>query len=284
MAEKILLNDLLRIDENSEDYKNGKIALCTGWHGKDSPIKLWLERDDRQNKFGMDYCFNAKSEKQTRFWEGNIIICSALLPSRNFLLTSICRVTKTGNPSEREPIEEYRKYFGRVVFKCDNKSQRYQYHLSTMLDRCIVVEILENEYGGEPWCGYDNLCVNMGTLMDYLTKKSMGKEWRRALSDVKAVYCLNNHDEGKVYIGSAYNDNGCLLKRWEDYFKTIDGGDKDLIELRKEHDDKYFLDNFYFSILEVFDKKTNDNTIIKREYHWMKVFNSTNKKCGYNNK
>ena len=58
---------------------------------------------------------------------------------------------------------------------------------------------------------------------------------------------MNNHDEHKVYIGSAYNNNGCLLKRWEDYFENFHGSNVELEKLYKDKnkDENYFLDNFY---------------------------------------
>ena len=95
---------------------------------------------------------------------------------------------------------------------------------------------------------------------------------------------MNNHDEHKVYIGSAYNNNGCLLKRWEDYFENFHGSNVELEKLYKDKnkDENYFLDNFYYSILEVLPNTISNNYVQEREEHWMDVFNSHDPKSGYN--
>lgn len=74
----------------------------------------------------------------------------------------------------------------------------------------------------------------MRRLKTYILKTSLGEDWKANLRAVKAIYCLNNHDEHKVYIGSAYNNNGCLLKRWEDYFENFHGSNVKLEKLYKD--------------------------------------------------
>ena len=124
----------------------------------------------------------------------------------------------------------------------------------------------------------------MSDLMNYLQNTNLGEDWKKELKAIKAVYCLNDHKDHKVYIGSAYNNNGCLLKRWNDYFCTLHGGNVELRKLLKEHgnDANYFLDNFYFSILEIFPNTVSNEYVLEREHHWMSVFDSRNPKVGYN--
>ncbi|MFU2363395.1 MAG: hypothetical protein ACM67R_06255 [Clostridiales bacterium] len=202
-----------------------------------------------------------------------------------WLLVSISRVTNIyfDKPCERVVEEKYRKWFNLVIFSVV-RGQGYNFKLSTYLDRCYVIEILPKPYSGEKFPGYMNLNEKMRRLKTYILKTSLGEDWKANLRAVKAIYCLNNHDEHKVYIGSAYNNNGCLLKRWEDYFENFHGSNVELEKLYKDKnkDENYFLDNFYYSILEVLPNTISNNYVQEREEHWMDVFNSHDPKSGYN--
>ena len=288
--EKIKLNDLLNIDVDSEEFKSARITLNTGYNGK-RHIDSWLKRDEREEKYGPDFSFWAKSptNKKTYIKNGNELVVVAIQLDRSdeWLLASICQITKIniGAPCEREPVEKYRKWFNRVIFRLSKKARGYNFTLRKFLDRCEVIEVLDKPYSGKRFPGYFNINEKMSDLMNYLQNTNLGEDWKKELKAVKAVYCLNNHKEHKVYIGSAYNDNGCLLKRWNDYFNTLHGGNVELKKLFEEHekDSNYFLDNFYFSILEILPNTVTDEYVLEREHHWMSVFDSRNPKVGYNN-
>lgn len=279
----IKLNDLLQINTNSDDYWHGRITLNTNL------LEEWLNRKNYENQIGPDFSFWAKNTtgSKTHLHENDLVIVAVQMYSRDtWLLASICRVTKIAfdKPCERIVEEKYRKWFNRVIFKLSKSAQGYNFKLSTFLDRCEVIEVLDKPFGGKPFPGYYNLNEKMRDLMNYIQNTNLGEDWKKELKAIKAVYCLNNHDEHKVYIGSAYNDNGCLLKRWEDYFNINHGGNVELRKLFETHKNNpdYFKDNFYFSILEVLPTSVSDEDVIKREHHWMEVFNSRDPKCGYN--
>lgn len=287
--ETIKLNDLLNIDINSDDFKTGRITLNTKYNGV-KHIDTWLKRDDREDKCGPDFSFWAKSSKNNKTYikNGNEMVVVAIQLDKNdeWLLASICRITKINfdTPCERVPVEKYRKWFNRVIFKLGKSAQGYNFRLRTFLDRCEVVKVLDKPYGGKQFPGYFNINEKMSDLMNYLQNTNLGEDWKKELKAIKAVYCLNDHKEHKVYIGSAYNDSGCLLKRWEDYFHTLHGGNVELKRLLEKYgnDKNYFLENFYFSILEIFPNTVSDDYVLEREHHWMDVFQSRNSTVGYN--
>lgn len=248
-----------------------------------------MNRKDYENQIGPDFSFWAKNTtgSKTHLHENDLVIVAVQMYSRDtWLLASICRVTKIAfdKPCERIVEEKYRKWFNRVIFKLSKSAQGYNFKLSTFLDRCEVIEVLDKPFGGKPFPGYYNLNEKMRDLMNYIQNTNLSEDWKKELKAVKAVYCLNNHDEHKVYIGSTYNDNGCLLKRWEDYFNSSHGGNVELRKLFETHKNNpdYFKDNFYFSIIEVLPTSVSDDEVMKRENHWKDVFNSRNPKCGYN--
>lgn len=107
-------------------------------------------------------------------------------------------------------------------------------------------------------------------------------EWKNALSNVKGVYCMTDTSTGKLYIGSAYGDNEGIWQSWSQYANVdnLTGGNKTFEEL-KESGANYIIDNFTYTILEIFDMKTKKEDIIRREEFWKRAFKT--KQHGMNN-
>lgn len=106
------------------------------------------------------------------------------------------------------------------------------------------------------------------------------------LPKLPGVYKFTNRLNSKIYIGKSV----CLRKRIADYrYKTK----KLLSQNPKERNYemffhkalvKYGIENFKIEVLEVFPSRTPfiETLILRREEFWIKIYNSTNKKIGYN--
>lgn len=107
-------------------------------------------------------------------------------------------------------------------------------------------------------------------------------EWRQALSNVKGVYCITDTSTGELYIGSASGDDEGLWQRWSSYadVSNLTGGNKTFEEIKERRPD-YIIDNFTYSILEIFDMRTKRSDIVHREEHWKRVFQTV--RHGMNN-
>ena len=106
----------------------------------------------------------------------------------------------------------------------------------------------------------------------------------------RIVVRFKNHSQNLIRIGenvlpeciveeilpNVYNNDYFPLGRWETYIRTCHGGNKLLKELGTD----YIKNNFYFTILETFNKDTDDQIIIDRESHWKDVLFT--RKFGYN--
>ena len=94
------------------------------------------------------------------------------------------------------------------------------------------------------------------------------------IPDLPGVYKWTNKINGKVYIGKAVNlrlrKNGHSIKKGSGAF----------IKAKK----KYGIENFQFSIIEMFPNRTAfiEKYIVERETFWIKVYDATNKSNGYN--
>ena len=134
-----------------------------------------MNRKDYENQIGPDFSFWAKNTtgSKAHLHENDLVIVAVQMYSRDtWLLASICRVTKIAfdKPCERIVEEKYRKWFNRVIFKLSKSAQGYNFKLSTFLDRCEVIEVLDKPFGGKPFPGYYNLNEKMRDLMNYIQK------------------------------------------------------------------------------------------------------------------
>lgn len=128
--------------------------------------------------------------------------------------------------------------------------------------------------------GYNNVLLTHSDLQNIV--KMEAPEWRTALSSVKGVYCITDKATGQLYIGSASGNDGGIWQRWSSYadVSNLSGGNKTFEELKKSGSN-YIIDNFTYSILEIFDMRTKREDIINREEYWKRVFQTV--KYGMNN-
>lgn len=128
--------------------------------------------------------------------------------------------------------------------------------------------------------GYNNVLLKHKDLQTIINMEA--PEWKNALSSVKGVYCITDTSTGQLYIGSASGEVGGIWQRWSNYadVKNLTGGNKTFEDL-KNSGANYIIDNFTYSILEIFDMKTKREDIIRREEYWKRVFQSI--KYGMNN-
>lgn len=83
--------------------------------------------------------------------------------------------------------------------------------------------------------------------------------WVKALSSVNGVYLIKDKVSGKLYIGSAYGEQG-IYGRWSKYAGSGHGGNLELRDLDPT--------NFQFSILEIVPATTTADGVIEYENRW----------------
>ena len=156
-------------------------------------------------------------------------------------------------------------------------------------DTMIVEKIAQSPVSAMPFPGYDNVRLSFKELVAAVHND----EWRGALGAVNAVYLQTDTLTGWHYVGSAYSRHGGergLLSRWQEYAQgDHTGGNKLLKDLVAEQGVSYIEEHFQYSILDIFDPRVADRTIIEREHWWMDTLGSVrNEKAdhphGYNSK
>lgn len=271
----IKLNDILHFPTN--EISNIKIKFNIPENGV-NPLDLFQTNPEEINTQWLFW-----REKQSYFAEGQIAICFARIDGDNWLLTTIKRVTKDlgvyqGVAFDGVELDEYKKYFGRVIVKYHNKSKSMGRYFTTICDELIVNQILPYSFDGYDFPGYDNVRLSYEQLSLIISQHK--RDWVSALENQKAVYLITDNKTGKLYVGSATSANGMLLQRWSEYAANGHGGNILLKKLVDEQGFDYIKNNFQYSILENYNAKVDDSIIFKRESWWKETLQSRN--FGYN--
>lgn len=180
-------------------------------------------------------------------------------------------------------LNDFAGYRRRLIIKLETPIGRNLYSRKyTSVQKGLNPEVYElaPETKLESFPGYNNVLLTHEDLQTIVANSA--PEWKMALSNVKGVYCITDTSTGKLYIGSASGDDEGIWQRWASYAKVsnLTGGNKTFEEL-KNRGANYIIDNFTYSILEIFDMRTSKKEIIQREEFWKRVFQSV--KYGMNN-
>ncbi len=277
---EIFLNDILNLSE--EEISDAKIAFNIKWESK-LFFDTWNDSDSENRE--VSYSYYSHYGKQKNFTHiGQMVFGFVQLPRNNkrWLLVTAGRIKSLPDHAncQHEEIERFKGLHGRMIveFAKGNKNGRYVFNLSKFINEIKVVEILPNEYQAISFKGLDNVHLKYRDLKLIINGEKYA-DYRNALVSVKGVYCLTDTKDGKLYIGSAYGEHG-VAQRWENYINTNTGGNVALVELYQKKGEKYFQENFTFTLIEFFAIHTDDKTIINREAYWKKALSS--RECGYN--
>lgn len=279
----IKLNDILHLTQ--EQINNSKIELnmTAGRYG-DAFIDRWLllPKEDKENGTGDCSYWGWYGTKQRNFYPGQWVFSFAKMSWDEWMFISAAEVLVVPENSRAivRILEQYKNLFGRMIVKHNkgNAFSRYVFNLSERIDSCVVKEILPCIFTGEEFQGYDKINLPFRRLKSVFSGEIM-PTYHAALEKITGVYCLTDKKTGKLYIGSATGSGG-LAQRWGNYLDTKHGGNIKLIELYKEKGDKYFEENFTFTLLEYFGLSYDPERIKEREQYWKKCLDTINH--GYN--
>lgn len=180
-------------------------------------------------------------------------------------------------------MDKYSEYRKRLIIRLEKPIGRDIYNRwYSSVQRDLNPEVYEiapsTKLGAFP--GYNEVLLTHKELQAIVNLDDPA--WKTALSSVKGIYCITDKSTGQLYIGSASGDGGGIWQRWSAYgdVNNLTGGNKTFIELKNQGAD-YIIDNFTYSILEIFDMRTKREDIIRREEFWKRVFQTV--KFGMNN-
>lgn len=272
---KIMLNDILQF--SPEEIPSVRIKLNI-WNGYHDPLELYKEDPDMVNTQWFLW-----HDERRYFHTGQTAVCFLRIGSDAWLLTTVKKITREldvtgGIGYDAVEVEKYKKYFGRVVLKYHNTKMGMGRKYSSVMDEMEVLEILNDQFTGNDFPGYENVRLSYRALKNVLDRQLPG--WVAALQNQKAVYLITDTKTGKLYVGSATAQYGMLLQRWSSYVENGHGGNKALMELVAREGFDYVKENFQYSILENYNARMDDNYILRREAWWKETLRS--REFGYN--
>jgi len=106
---------------------------------------------------------------------------------------------------------------------------------------------------------FDDLEIDFYELKKIINHPDENITWVKSLSSVNGIYLIQDVTTGKLYVGSAYGEDG-IYGRWSSYAKNGHGGNQELQGLNP--------DNFKFSILEIVPSTSTADYVIERESKW----------------
>ncbi len=260
---KIMLNDLLRFD--TAEVPNVRVKFNI-YNGYDDPLDLYKTNPDEVNVTWFLW-----HDDRRYFNVGQTAICLLKLRGDQWLLTTIKKITRLldvtdGVGYDAVEVKEYEQYFGRLVVEYHNPCRTMGRKYENVMDELEVVQILNEQYTGNEFPGYENVRLSYPLLKNIVDRQLPG--WVDALRNQKAVYLITDTKTGKMYVGSATSQTGMLLQRWSSYAADGHGGNIELRELVKQQGLDYVKENFQYSILENYNARMDDGYILKRESWW----------------
>ncbi|WP_460094101.1 GIY-YIG nuclease family protein [Pseudomonas sp. S2_B03] len=179
--------------------------------------------------------------------------------------------TKASGKPHTDHIYSYRKrpefseLEGRLVMEYEKPRANY-----LLLENCHqalkLSAILDSKMTVGRFPGFKEVDVSHGELKIIVNQGL--ESWQTALSSVAGVYLISDRTEGEhqLYVGSATGTGG-LWDRWSNYANSGHGGNTRIRDLHTERG-KDFAENFRFSILEIADKHTGKEEMMRKEIHW----------------
>jgi len=136
-------------------------------------------------------------------------------------------------------------------------------------DKPIIEIRRQNSIGS--FVSFDEVQIHYQDLKTLCSNRAANIDWVNALSAINGIYLIKDNSTGKLYVGSAYGENG-IFGRWSAYAANGNGGNVELIDLDPN--------NFEFSVLEIVSGTVSADEVIRRESRWKEKLGS--RKFGLN--
>lgn len=235
----LLLQEIL--DLKSDIFKNSKVKLVRHKDNRAEYRELIKDRDEL-----IEY---QKSQSKPVFHDCDYIISFIGIERSKSILFGVFKVNGSSIVNgehyyDLEQVPQFDDFSNRIVI--DWGSSAISWHQWYDKQKKEVVQILPKGYLGE-FTGLLDFVLTFDELKRLIDNPEANEDWKHQLSSVNGIYLILNSKNGEQYIGSA-NGKGGIWQRWSEYAKTVNGGNKKLIELQK--DDSICHKYFRYSVLQ----------------------------------
>jgi len=234
-------------------HKDSRIDLYNAYR---TNRELFLKYQQQQSKEvfkGVDYLvsFIGEESVQSRFVGVYKVLGCRKFPKKPSVIgASHCL------EYDLEEMLDFADLKERVIVKWSNPISWHQWIKNEM-------EVIEIHPGlhYKHFTDYSDFILNFDELKEIVTN-GYG-DWKRMLSGAKGIYLISDTKTGKLYVGSAYAEDG-IWGRWNSYVSTNGhSGNKQLKELIAKKAD--YAKNFQFSVLMILPKTITADQAIEKE-------------------
>ena len=257
------LFDILQLHYPSLSPSECKLHMAV-WNGQDHPIDVFVAGDfeDWQQRQGKDTL------------NRQFVVSLINLSNNNWLFAGLfLKKGVTFNHStnlfhyELNSIAECEDITGRLVVNFEKTFRNSYLNAEKWAQSLLVTEIKPECMTLSDFPGFKSINLSKREL-DIVIQTNI-PSWKGALSSVSGIYVISDSRSGKLYVGSAYGQDG-IWGRWSQYSSSGHGNNKELRALINEIGAES-TETFRFSILEVADIHASKNDILARESHWKRV-------------
>lgn len=157
-------------------------------------------------------------------------------------------------------MEEVKEQFDdlkeRVIIKWKNAISWHQW----IKNKMEVIEIHPGLHYKQ-FTDYADFILSFDELKEIINKQY--SDWKKMLSATKGIYLINDTKTGKLYVGSAYGEEG-IWGRWRKYISTNGHGDNKTLK-KLVSDNPTYGKHFQFSILMLLPRTVTADEAIKKE-------------------
>lgn len=251
--------DNRRKDDGKEEEKQSLYNLYR--HNR----KAFLEYQSAQSKpvfHNVEYIVSFIGEESNRARFVGVYKILAELPIDDCHRT--CNDDKYYYPMEE--VDGFESLKERVIIKWGNARAWNQWYKKEM-------EIIEISPGlsYRQFTDYMDFELSFDELSEIINNENKYPDWKRMLSAVYGVYVICDNKSGKLYIGSAYGENGGIWGRWSEYVRTNGHGNNKTLKELVDADSNY-AQNFTFSLVMTMSKSSTKEAVIAKEQLFKRKF------------
>lgn len=168
-----------------------------------------------------------------------------------------CESLKNNYVYEMKEVCGYDDLKERVIIRWTNTRSWHQWIKNEM-------EIMEISPGlnYKRFTDYFDLFLTFRELQEIVINQYT--DWKSILSSIKGIYLITDVNTGKLYVGSAYGEEG-VWGRWSEYVFTNGHGNNLSLRSLVEDVPDYAVRYFHFSILMLLSKTVTAEAAIEKE-------------------